>query len=125
MQQVVSKDRNGRKFAEPHHLCSHPKAANLQQGFWGKKQKVKPSKPSANQPKNKTLPEVKVDCIKHGKASVESKSMSMQDVDATLKRIDKDYFSGGSNAEDVPDTEEDVEAGIHIVPSKVGEVPVD
>ena len=93
--------------------------------FQGRKQKVKPSKPSANQPKNKTLPEVKVDCIKHGKASVESKSMSMQDVDATLKRFDKDYFSGGSNAEDVPDTEEDVEAGIHSVPSKVGEVPVD
>ena len=91
----------------------------------GRKQKVKSSKPSANQPKNKTLPEVKVDCIKHGKASVESKSMSMQDVDATLKRFDKDYFLGGSNAEDVPDTEEDVEAGIHSVPSKVGEVPVD
>ena len=91
--------------------------------FQGRKQKVKPSKPSANQPKNKTLPEVKVDCIKHGKASVESKSMSMQDWDATLKRFDKDYFSGGSNAEDVPVTEEDVEAGIHSVPSKVGEVP--
>ena len=70
----------------------------------GRKQKVKPSKPSANQPKDKPLPEVK-------------------DWDATLERFDKDYFSGGSNAEDVPVTEEDVEAGIHSVPSKVGEVP--
>ena len=69
-----------------------------------KKQKVKPSKPSANQPKDKPLPEVK-------------------DWDATLKMIDKDYFSAVSNAKDVRVTEEDVEAGIPSVPSKVGEVP--
>ena len=70
----------------------------------GKKQKVKPSKPSANQPKDKPLPEVK-------------------DWDATLKMIDKDYFSAVSNAQDVPVTEEDAEPGIPSVPSKVGEVP--
>ena len=81
---------------------------------------VKRKKSSANQPKKKTLPGVKLDIRKNEKASVEIKPMSMQDVDATLKAIDNNIFLGGSNAEGIADAEEDFEAPFDSVPSKVG-----